>query len=220
MPSLHAIKYHPALAAAMLIGVGVIGVAAMAFHPHADGAGAQARFAGLAEISPLNTHVHMLMIAAVLAGWLALSYGSLQWPSPGPAWLAERLYRSGAGAMVGAALINGFAVGDYARQMLQTAGNAMDAPISVVTFAFSLNQALAGFGTIMMSCGILVWSLGLRRSSDRLAKVACVYGVAAGATCCLAYAGGLLHLDVPGMAAVVVAHGVWYVLVGLLMLRS
>jgi hypothetical protein len=220
MPVSSAVKPQSALAGTTLIVVGIIQVIAMLFHPHANGADAPVRLVSLAEISPLSMHVHLIMIVAIIASWLALSHGSRQWPSPGWAWLAERLYRTGASAMIGAALINGFAVGNYARWVLRAADADMNVAVNVATFAFSLNQVLAGFGTLLMSLGVLAWSIGLRHGTGRLAKIASVYGVIAGAACCLVYASGLIRLDVQGMAMIVAAHAVWYVLAGLLLWSS
>lgn len=211
---------RPVLAASTLIGVGLLGVIGMAFHPQAAGPDAQARLASLAEISPLSTHVHLTMIVTVIAGWLALSYASLEWPSRGWAWFGERLYSLGAGAMIGAGLIDGFVVGEYVRRILPVTAETAESAAGVVAFAFSLNQALAGFGTIMMSCAILAWSLGFRRDAGRVAKIASLYGVLAGVVCCLAYATGALRLNVNGMMMVVVGHGLWCALVGLHLLTQ
>lgn len=165
-------------------------------------------------MSAVSSHMHLIMIIAVIAAGLALAELSRRWPSPGWAWMAERLYWLGVGAMVGAALVSGFASGDFAGHVLRNGGDPQVAA-QVLSFAFSLNQTLAGFGTLAMSFAVLAWSIGLWCSPARLARAIAVYGVLVGAACCVAYATGVLRLDVTGMTLVVVAHAVWYFAVGL-----
>jgi hypothetical protein len=206
------------LPALVLIGAGIAGALVMAFHPSAHGTGVEARLHGLAAISPLAMHVHMAMIACVVAVWLALAWIARQSPS-GWVWLAARLYALGAAAMVGAALLYGFITGAYLGRALPAVATAMDA-LPPVLLAFSANQVLAGFGTLVMSAAIVAWSVALVRMPGRLARVCGVYGIGAGWACIVAYASGLLSLDVAGMMAVVVAHGAWYCLLGLWSLRG
>lgn len=212
---------HPSatrLPAMVLIGAGIASAVVMAFHPSAHGTGVEARLHSLATISPLGMHVHMAMIACVIAVWLALAWIARQSTS-GWIWLAARLYALGAVAMVGAALLNGFITGAYLGRALPAVAAAKDAFPSVL-LAFSANQVLAGFGTIFMSAAIAAWSAALVHTPGRLARVCGVYGIGAGLACIVAYAGGLLSLDVAGMMAVVVAHGAWYCLLGFWSLRG
>lgn len=86
--------------------------------------------------------------------------------------------------------------------------------------AFSANQLLAGIGTLLMSAGIALWSLAMRREPGRLASVTACYGVIAGLACLIGYATGMLRLDVSGMTFVVVAQSVWYCLLGAWAIRN
>lgn len=206
------------LPALVLIGAGASTMLAMAFHPSAYGADTQARLQHLAEMSPLSLHVHMAMIAFIVALWCSLAYLARRWPSSAWVWLAMRLYALGASAMLGAALISGFITGAYVGRMLSLAASAKEM-LPPVLLAYSANQALAGFGTVFLSLAIVLWSVALVRGPDRYAHACGVYGIVAGALCLIAYAGRLLSLDVTGMTAVVVAHGVWYGLLGVWALR-
>lgn len=203
------------LVAATLIGMGCIEIVAMLFHPTAGPTSSDSLLLALADISQASSHVHMAMIAAVVAIWSALSYHSREWPSRGWGWLADRLYGLGAVAMIGAALVNGFVVGGFAERALDANEVDQFAALYSILFSFSLNQVLAGFGTILMSAGIVAWSIGLWPDARRLPRIASAYGAVAGTACVLAYAIGALQLDVFGMGAVVVAHGLWYVLIGI-----
>lgn len=205
--------------AIVLIGAGIAGALVMTFHPAAQGMDAAARLSSLATISALSMHVHMAMILSVVGLWFALAHIAGHSPSSGWVWLAVRLYSVGAGAMLGAALISGFITGDYLRRALPEVSAATDA-LPPVLLAFSANQVLAGFGTLFMSAAIAAWSIALVRARARLAQACGVYGICAGAACVVAYASGLLSLDVTGMTVVVVAHGAWYCLFGIWSLSS
>ncbi|WP_454830922.1 hypothetical protein [Pseudoxanthomonas wuyuanensis] len=207
------------LPAIVIIGAGITGAIVMAFHPAAQGLDVEARLNSLASISALSMHVHMAMMATVVGVWFALADIARQSPPSGWVWLAMRLYSIGASAMLGAALISGFIMGAYLQRALPAVAVPNDA-LPPVLLAFSANQVLAGFGTLFMSAAIAAWSVALIRTRDRLARACGLYGIGAGAACVVAYADGLLSLDVAGMTVVVIAHGAWYCLFGCWSLRN
>ncbi|MCQ4164720.1 hypothetical protein [Tahibacter harae] len=209
---------HP-VAAAVLIAAAVLQLAAMAFHPVAHGDSAAERVASIAAQAPLSAHVHGLLILLVLAAWLALAQYSGPRAQRPLVRCAGRLYGLGVAAMSGAALVNGFAAGHFAARALRASETVQAAAPAVLLFAAALNQALAGFGTLLLSCGIAAWSLDLWRAPDGLARLVSVYGMAAATACAIAYLGGL-RLDVAGMGAVLLAQALWYVLLGVLLLRA
>lgn len=203
----------------ILMGAGLASVAGMLFHPAARGPDAEARLQGLVALSPLAMHVHLAMIAAVIALWLALARLAGQWPERGGIWIGARLYALGAAAMLGAALISGFLIGGYLGRMQSVSARVEDV-LPPLLLAFAANQTLAGFGTVLMSLAIGAWSLDMIRWRDRCALACGVYGLAAGGGCVVAYGSRWLSLDVPGMTAVVVVHGLWYCLLGGCLLRQ
>jgi hypothetical protein len=204
--------------AAVLIGAAALQCAAMVFHPTSHGSSATERVASIAAQAALSAHVHGLLILLMLAVWMALAHYASE---RGAAWArcAGRLYALGVAAMVGAALVSGFVAGHFAVRALRAGAAVVDMAPVVLLFATSLNQVLAGFGTVLLSCSIVVWSMDLWRVNVPLARLAAVYGVLAGLACCIAYLGGL-RLDVAGMSAVVLAHALWYALLGAVLLRS
>lgn len=208
---------HP-VAAAVLITAAMLQLAAMAFHPVAHGDSAAERIASIAAQAPLSAHVHGLLILLLLATWLALAQYSGPRAQRPLVRCAERLYALGVAAMLGAALINGFAAGHFATRALRAGDAALAAAPGVLLFAASLNQVLAGCGTLLLSCGIAAWSLDLWRAPGGLARLVSVYGMTAAAACCIAYLGGL-RLDVAGMGAVMLAQALWYLLLGVLLWR-
>lgn len=209
---------HP-VAGAVLITATLLQLAAMAFHPVAHGDSAAERIASIAVQAPLSAHVHGLLMLLVLTAWLALALYSGPRAQRPLVRCAERLYGLGVAAMLGAALISGFATGHFALRALRAGEGVQAAAPAVLLFAAVLNQALAGLGTVLLSGGIAAWSLDLWRAPGGLARLVSVYGMAAAAACCIAYLGGL-RLDVMGMGAVMLAQAPWYVLLGVLLLRA
>lgn len=205
--------------ARLLIGAGTASIVGMLFHPAAQGDNAEARLHSLAAISPLAMHVHLLMVTAVIALWLAMARVARQWPESDGIWVGTRLYSLGAGAMLGAALISGFLIDGYLARM-RPVSVPMENLLPSLALAFAANQALAGFGMVLMSLAISAWSLAILRQRNLWAVVCGIHGLGVGGVCVAAYAGRWLSLDVAGMTAVVVAHGVWYCLFGLGWLRG
>lgn len=203
----------------LLIAAGLLAPLAMLVHPTAQGADTAARLSRLAEISSLSRHVHLAAMLCIVVLWLSLASLARRWPDNGWVGTAMRLYALGAAAMLGAALVSGFLIGDYLQRALPVMARSEDAAAGVL-LAFSANQILAGCGTVLLSAGIVSWSVAMLRQPARAAKVCGAYGVLAGLLCLLGYASGRIPLDVPGMTLVVVAHSVWYGLLGAWSLRS
>lgn len=197
----------------LIIG-GLLGPLVMIFHPAAQGADVAARLNSLTEISSLSRHVHLAIILCIVALWLSLAWLARRWSENGWVWTALRLYALGAAAMLGAGLISGFLVAQYLQRVIPVLPATEDA-LPTVLLAFSANQVLAGFGTLFMSAGILLWSIAMLRQRGRLAIVCGCYGVLAGLLCLIGYAVGAITLNVAGMTFVVVAQCLWYCLLGL-----
>ncbi len=196
-----------------LISAGVLAAAVMMLHPEASGAGAEARLQSLVAISSLSMHVHLAMIVFTIAVWLSLAYAVRAWPASGWVWAASRLYSIAAVAMLGAALISGFVMGAYLSRALP-AVPAIEYALPSALLAFSANQVLAGFSTVLMSLAILLWSAEVVRHRQLLARVCGIYGITAGTMCIVVYSGGMLSLNASGMTVVVFVHAIWYCLLG------
>lgn len=203
-----------AFAAATLFGASALEVLAMAHHPTAHGNSGDALVGAVTRIDGQNAIVHAAMIAMLLAVWIALGEYSAWRGARTATRIAGRLYAAGVAAMVGAALVNGFAMEAVATRALAAGGDAVHDAARLFPLAWALNQALAGFGVFALSLGIAAWSTELWRGPGRLARITAGYGVTMAAVVCLAYAAGLFRLDVIGMGAVVAAQGLWYALVG------
>ena len=202
-----------------LIGASALSLLAMSHHPTAHGMTDELWVADLLRIGALSRPVHAGMIVCVIALWLALAEWSA-WRGSALTRIAEKLYGLGAIAMIGAALINGFAIDHYASNALQDGPDALRDAARVLPLAWSLNQTLAGFGVFALSGGIVAWSLDLWRVPGALARVAAVYGVVVMLGLCGAFASGGFRLDLTGMGAVVLAQTLWYLMLGIQSLRD
>ena len=207
------------IAGATLVSASALAVLAMSHHPSAHGGTGAEWMSEMARVGGLSRAVHAAMIATVVAIWLALDAWSDARGGRGAVRVAARFYGLGALAMIGAALINGFAVDSLAARALAGGLEAVDDASRLIPLTWALNQTLAGFGVFAMCAGIAAWSLDLWRVPGTLARLAAGYGVLMALVTCGAFALGLFHLNVMGMGAVVVAHCVWYALAGLVMWR-
>ena len=203
----------------LLIASGVLAPLIMVFHPTAQGPDVATRLVSLSEISSLSRHVHLAMIVCVIGLWLSLAYVARRLPGSGWVWTAVRLYALGALAMLGAALISGFLIGEYLGRALPLMRSPEDALPSVL-LAFSANQILAGIGTLLMSAGIALWSVAMVRERGWLAAACGYYGLVAALACIVGYATGAISLDVAGMTAVVIAQSLWSCLLGAWVVRT
>lgn len=207
------------IAGATLAAASALAVLAMSHHPSAHGDTANEWVSEMARVGGLSRGVHAAMIGAVVATWLALDAWSDARGGRGAVRVAARLYGLGALAMIGAALVNGFAVDTLAARALAGGLEAMDDAVRVIPLTWALNQTLAGFGVFAMCGAIAAWSLDLWQVPGTLARLAAGYGVMMALAACGAFALGLFTLNVGGMGAVVVAQAVWYVLMGVVMWR-
>ncbi len=207
-------------AGAMLIGAAALSVLAMAHHPTTRGHAGPDMIFDLARIGTLSRGVHAAMIATVLVLWLALAEYSAWRGDRTGVRIALRLYGAGAAAMIGAALVNGFALDMLAAGALRSGPGAVQDAIAVLPLTWALNQALAGFSTFALCAGVAAWSLELWRTPGTLARTTAGYGVAMALAVGVPFALGAFRLDVAGMGAVVAALALWSGLVGVLMWRA
>jgi hypothetical protein len=122
-----------------LIGASALSLLAMSHHPTAHGMTDELWVADLVRIGALSRPVHGGMIVCVIALWLALAEWTT-WRGSALARIAEKLYGLGAIAMIGAALINGFAIDHFASNALREGPDALLAAADVMPLAWSLNQ--------------------------------------------------------------------------------
>jgi len=212
---------HGARLAAWVLIVGpLLEVAAMTEHPSVHGHEAAQVVAQVRSLSSLAALVHGVLIALMAAILLALLEFSVRRGLSRPLVRSGLLaYGLGVIAMTGAALVGGFVAPAVAHVNPGVTGADLQQMVAFMTFAMLLNQALAPCGAILMSVGIVAWSLDLGRGPvpQRLLGY---FGIVTGLGAALALAGGLLRLTVHGMTLVTLLEGAWTVGAGVVLLRS
>lgn len=209
------------LAGAALVTAHALAIAAMLHHPTAHGDTPAQVVDGFVRMQGLNTGVHAAMIAMLLVSWLALAeFSALRGARRALVRSAGLLYAAGTAGMVGAGLTNGFIATRIAVAAHGGDARALAAAGDLLRLCWAANQTLAGFGLYALSAAIALWSLDLLRGGRGLARGTGSYGLAIAVVGGSGHALGVFELDVHGMAAVVAAHAVWYVLVGVLMWRG
>jgi hypothetical protein len=203
----------------VLIAAGAITVAAILHHPTGDGDTNAEFVASIVEAGAMLRLVHGAMIALLLA----ISYGVtayvLRRGADRPLALAGLLtFVAGILVMMPAPLIDGFILPDFAAQA-QANAKVMAAFPAVSRFAMDMLLAFAKASSVLISLGIVLLSLGMmhERGLMRWFGVAGVIGVLPGALAILA---GKLQLDLHGMTLITVVWCVWFIGLGMLLVRG
>lgn len=199
----------------VLAGAAIVAVVTMLYHPSAGGHG-MAAVREIADETSVANHVHAIMIAALgllLFGFAGLT-DALGWKKPLPraAFIA---YAIGAAIMLGAATVNGFAIGRVARDFVATGSTDIQAIGGQISVLASLSRTWAQAAVAAQAVAYLLWALALWPRSRTLA-------VLGGLAALPAIAGGLglLPLNVHGYLAVVAAQTIWTVAAGVMLARG
>lgn len=185
-----------------MIAGAVMGLVTMAFHPTGGGHAA------------LALAVHSLAIAATpvafYGGWVLtrrLAAGGAV------AELALAFYGLSSVATLLAATASGLLASDLIAQAAAAQGEARAAAGAVLHYNVALNQAFAKVIVAASSAAIALWSVEIVRTG-RMRRAAGVLGCVVAAAALLALFSGHLRLDVHGFGAVVLAQGIWLIMVG------
>lgn len=207
------------LAGVVLIGAPLLEILAMAHHPSVHAHGAVAAVAQVSAMSHLAGVVHGVLIALMVLILLGLLELSVRRGLSRPlvrAGLAT--YGLGVIAMAAAALVSGFVAANVAQQPALTSASP-ETTLAFLSFAMLFNQAFARCGALLMSAGIVAWSLDLAHGTTAQRALG-YFGIVSGIGCALALMAGVLHLDVAGMTAVTVIQAIWTVGAGTVLLRD
>lgn len=205
----------PRLLGGLILATTVLSLAAMAHHPVAHGPDLAARLEAMTRIAAMARGVHGTLIALLVLLLVLLweyarshiGHGLLR-RAGGLAWLLGTLLN------VLAALVNGFAVPALAAGSEPGPGTA-----DVLRFAWQLNQAFAGCGSVALLVGMALWSVDLLRQAGARRWLG-GYGLLAGLATGCALISGWLQLDVHGMLLVLVILGLWQLAVAGLLIVS
>lgn len=208
-------------AAGYAIGVGSLLILfLMAHHPTAHARGIPEFLKAIQKVATLNGIIHGSMIAVL--GLLLYGYwGLTSRPGLQTEWARIGLiaYALGTGAMILAALVNGFILSDY----LSRHQTAPEAEHQIIQHTLSLcrafNQISAKAGVIGMSMAVLFWSLAVLRCSQSLRIIAAV-GIVAALGPVAALFTGHLRMTVHGVMLFVLVQALWSMAIAIQLVRK
>jgi hypothetical protein len=199
----------------VLVVGSALSVLGMMHHPSASGHG-MAAVHGLAGISGVANGVHgflMVVLGALVFGLCGLT-SRIGWSSPS-ARAAFIAYAIGAMAMIGAAVINGFAFSRMAGWFL--AHGTTDPMLIDAIFAAlgSISESWAQVGVGGQAFAIALWAFALRHHNRPLAVLGALVAT-------LSFAGmvGAVALDVHGYLAIVIGQATWTIAAGAAMIKG
>ncbi|MDB5975509.1 MAG: hypothetical protein JWR07_2269 [Nevskia sp.] len=204
----------------VVITATLLEIAGMAHHPTVTTPDIAQAVAQITRLSGLSAWVHGGLIGLMLAILYAYTEFSRRRGLARPLIRAGLVaYTTGIFAMIIAATMSGFVVGQLASLTPHATVEDLQINAQLLILCHVLNQSFASLATILMSAGILFWSLDLLRDSTP-ARLAGICGCAIGLLPALALLTGSLHLDVHGMTLVVVVQSLWNIAVGVLLIRK
>jgi hypothetical protein len=208
------------IAGAVLAAATVLEILAMAHHPSVHTADVTEAVRIISQLAPLGAWVHGTLQALLLIVAYGLSEFVLRRGIERPLIRAGAIaYAAGIIVMIGAAMVSGFIITGLMTLTPHTTPTDLQINTQLLVLCRVLNQSCANFGAVAMSAGIALWSLDLLRDAGAPRMIG-VLGLLVGVSPALALMFGLMHLDVPGMTAVLVLQAVWNVAVGVGMIRS
>jgi hypothetical protein len=201
---------------ALIIGA-VSGMITMSLHPVA---GAHpitpAQFEKLAM---LMVGVHVLAIAGVPFSFLGALALTRQLDSPGR-WAVTGLviYSLGLVAVMIAPAMSGLVGTEVIRHMIAR-GAGSEQWRTLMEYNFLINQAFAKIFVVASCSAVALWSLTIVKSRALPIAIG-IYGLLLGPVIVIAVISGGLSLDVHGFGLVIFSQAIWFIVVGVLLLRS
>lgn len=220
LPSLPA-RNPPSGASAGIIIAACAGLAivAIAHHPVVAAPTPAETLAGVVALGPADRIVHGSLIFIMSAMTYGLSVFALRQGLHQATSLAGILaYGAGAGALIGAALIDGFLLPDLASLYAGTSAENVNAARHLLTLCALAIQILSKFGLVAVSIAIIAWSIGLIRMAGAPRAVG-VIGVASGVLPAMFLLGGPVHLNPQSLMILFTVQAIWYFAVATLLIR-
>jgi len=206
-------------AGAIIVAASLLSLLMMAHHPSGSTRDMAVFVEQVARVGALNRVVHgalIALLAALLFGFAEFSrvFGA------GRSLVRAALvaYAIGTAADIGAATINGFAVGRVAAHYAGADTAVLEQLRALLHLGWAMNQSLADLGEVARAIAIVLWSLAILRTRTQLLLGAS--GVLVGGAIALALLGGWLTLDVHGMLLAVLCASAWNVALGVQLLRG
>jgi hypothetical protein len=198
------------------------GIVTMAIHPTAGGSMNASQVAHLVVASGIAHSLAMVSFLVLFLGAIGLSRQlaarEVHNKRDHVALAALVAYGFGVVALLLATAVSGFIVPNIMRHMVRDAtANAPQWNI-VIDAVFQFNQVFARIYSVAASAAVLLWSASALKNGsggDRvLGRGIAIYGCAVAVVLIVLIVVGHLRLNVHGMAVVVAAHAIWFVVAG------
>jgi hypothetical protein len=207
--------------AGLAIALGsLLSVVFMAYHPTIQAADPAEFVEAMAQEARLDGIVHAALI--VLMGILLYGFSCLA-TRLGTSIFTVRAglvaYAMGTGAMVAAALIDGFLIPDFVRRYQGRPADALEIMRHMLTLCSLAIGVCARMGVIATSLAVMLWSLSLIRRPGVL-RVVGTLGCIVGALPVAALLLGYLPMNKHGVLAFVLGQTAWSLALGVQMIRG
>lgn len=200
---------------ALIVG-SVATIITMAFHP----TGQQVLASGGAHSTiQLGVAVHALGLMSLPVLFMgAAGLSMLLAASRKLSFAALTFYGFALVSIMSAAAMSGFVASDIARRIVDNPGAGTDLWPALFRYTGELNQAYALIFVVASAIAIVLWSAAVRTSAFP-ARGTAIYGYLAGPVMILAVVSGHVRLNVHGFGAIILAQGVWMILMGTCLMR-
>ena len=201
---------------ALILGA-VSGMITMSLHPVA-GAHPMSP-AQFEKIAMLMIGVHVLAIAGVPFSFLGALALARRLNSPGRmALVGLVIYSLGLVAVMIAPAMSGLVGTEVIRHMISR-GAGSEQWRTLMEYNFLINQAFAKIFVVASCSAVALWSLAIVKSRALPIAIG-IYGLLLGPVIVIAMISGGLSLDVHGFGLVIFSQAIWFIAVGVLLLRS
>ena len=201
---------------ALIIGA-VSGMITMSLHPVA--AAHPITPEQFKKIAMLMIGVHVLAIAGVPFSFLGALALTRRLDSPGRLALAGLIiYSLGLVAVMIAPAMSGLVGTEVIRHMIAR-GAGSEQWRTLMEYNFLINQAFAKIFVVASCSAVALWSFMMVKSRA-LSMAVGIYGLLLGPVLVIALISGGLSLDVHGFGLIIFSQAIWFIVVGIFLLRS
>jgi hypothetical protein len=171
------------------------------------------------KLAALMVGVHVLAIAGIPFSFLGALALTRRLDSPGrPALVGLVIYSLGLVAVMIAPAISGLVGTEIIRHVIER-GTDSEQWRTLMKYNFLINQAFAKIFVLASCSAVALWSLTIIR--HRMFPVALgMYGLLIGSGTIIVLICGTLSLDAHGFGLVVFSQAIWFIVAGILLLRS
>jgi hypothetical protein len=201
---------------ALILGA-VSGMITMSLHPVAGAHPITP--AQFEKIAMLMVGVHVLAIAGVPFSFLGALALTRRLDSPRRmALVGLVVYSLGLVAVMIAPAMSGLVGTEVIRHMIAR-GAGSEQWRTLMEYNFLINQAFAKIFVVASCSAVALWSLAIVKSRTLPIAIG-IYGLLLGPVIIIAVISGGLSLDVHGFGLVIFGQAIWFIVVGILLLRS